>query len=338
MNTKSAPNCDLAIEAHEMLASAQDITMPIPGIKAEESEHHGFISITRVKVENQEGSAAIGKPIGNYITIEMPSRFYGQQKIYEEMCLCCGKELKKITKGLLNSDNDCVLAAGLGNAKITADSLGPKTVEKLMITRHLKKYIPEEIDEGVRPLCAVSPGVLGTTGIETEEIIHSLTDSIKPKLVIVIDALCSAGLERINTTIQITDTGITPGAGVENKRKTINSQTLGVPVIAIGVPTVASAAGLAKIGIETAFNNIEHNKNNTESYYQPRHTKYDLNKDFNNKINQATQNAIEERFGNLIVTPKDVDNITDDIAAVIANGINIAVHPGITLNDIDKYV
>ena len=318
--TKS-PSCDLAIEAHEMLAADSGDSCEIRGIKVEESESHGYISTTRVEVENEYGAQTIGKPIGSYITIEMPSRFYGQQEIYEQMCGCCAAEIENITARKLSGQDDMVLVAGLGNQKVTADALGPKVVSSLMITRHLKKYIPNEIDESVRPLCAVAPGVLGTTGIETEEIIKALTDKLDPKLVIVIDALCSRSLERINTTIQITDTGITPGGGVGNRRKTINTESLGVPVIAIGVPTVVDAAAIAESGIEIAAE---------------RHA--DMETGVEALLDGGVKEAVYERFGNLIVAPKDVDSIIDDIASVIANGINIAMHKGITLSDIDRYV
>ncbi len=304
--------CDLAIEEHEMLTQNQKDDYYMDGITVEDENDGSYIEITRVSVTNEKGANTLKKPIGRYITIGMPERFYGQQEVYERMCKRCAKELKNIVKDKLSTEDDVVLVVGLGNSKMTADALGPKVVESLMITRHLKNYIPEEIDEGIRPVCAISPGVLGTTGIETEEIIKGLTEKIKPSLVIAIDALCSGDVKRINTTIQITDTGITPGAGVGNKRKTIDESTLGVPVVAIGVPTVVDAATIAIAGIETV-----------------------ADKEFDEgRIREAYQN----RFGNMIVTPKDVESIVTDISSVIANGINISLHKGITLKDIDRYV
>ncbi len=313
--------CDLAIEAHEMLAAASGEDFNIRGVTIESSDEEGYIKVTRVRVDNESGAAELGKPIGSYITIEMPARFYGQQEIYEQMCKRCAKEIKNITDTKLSGEDDSVLIVGLGNRNITADALGPKVIGSLMITRHLRKYIPDEIDEGIRPVCAIAPGVLGTTGIETEEIVRALTEQINPKMVIVIDALCSGRVERINTTIQITDTGITPGAGVGNKRKTINKETLGVPVVAIGVPTVVDAATIAAAGIDAAL------KSHRDCLPQNEGERY-------NEIRQA----IEPEFGNMIVAPKDVDSIIDDISSVIANGINISMHEGITLSDIDRYV
>ncbi len=313
--------CDLAIEAHEMLAAGSSEDFSIRGVTVESSDEEGYIKVTRVNVDSEDGSMQLGKPIGRYITIEMPARFYGQQEIYEQMCRRCAKELSNIIEGKLRGEDDTVLVVGLGNRNITADALGPKVISSLMITRHLRKYIPDEIDEGIRPLCAIAPGVLGTTGMETEEIVRALAQQIQPKMVVVIDALCSGRVERINTTIQITDTGITPGAGVGNKRKTINMQTLGVPVVAIGVPTVVDAATIAAAGIDVAM------KNNIGSFSGSERDRY-----------EQIRTAIEPEFGNMVVAPKDVDSIIDDISSVIANGINISMHKGITLKDVDRYV
>lgn len=334
--------CDLAIEARELLAVGRDDN-PDEGITVEETEKHGYISVTRVKVENEKGEAAIGKPVGRYITIQMPSGFYGQRHVYEQMCGCCAEELKALTDGKIG-DDDCVLVVGLGNVKITADSLGPKAVGGLMITRHLKQYIPDKIDKGVRPVCAIAPGVLGTTGMETEEIVYALTQMIRPSLVIVIDALCSGSIERINTTVQITDTGITPGGGVGNKRKTINSQTLGVPVIALGVPTVVDAATIARAGIELAEKNRKYGEDTKEKenikyreYTSAEHNDAEKPRDDAFGISDIHA-AVDERFGNLIVAPKEVDSIVNDIASVIADGINIALHKGIDFEDIGRYM
>lgn len=312
--------CDLALEAHEMLAAGNE-NFSVKGVCVEKNESDGYINITRVYIDDEDGARELGKPIGKYVTIEMPSRFYGEQKIYEQMCQRCAKEIKKLTDEKLSSDEDMALIVGLGNRNITADALGAKVVGSLMITRHLKKYIPNEIDEGIRPVCAIAPGVLGTTGMETEEIVSALSKKLKPEIVIVIDALCSRRVERVNTTIQITDTGITPGAGVGNKRKTINQETLGVPVIAIGVPTVVDAASIAAEGIQAVLKKVDFKSKEDE-----------------NDRYEKIRSELEPEFGNMIVAPKDVDSIINDISSVIANGINIALHKGIKLTDIDRYV
>ena len=221
---------------------------------------------------------------------------------------------------------------GLGNWNITADALGPKVIRSLMVTRHLKEYVPEEIDEGIRPVCAIAPGVLGITGIETGEIVRGLVEKIKPKLVIAIDALCSRKTERINTTIQIADTGITPGEGVGNKRRALNKETLGIPVVAIGVPTVVDAATIANDCIDLILHSLKNHAGEEKPLYKVLDTieaedKYSL-----------IRGAIEPSLGNFIVAPKEVDTIIDDISKVIANGINISLHEGIDLADVDRYV
>lgn len=316
--------CDLALEAREVVNESRGEEGVIDGVEVETEEKSGYISITRVKVINEAGERNLGKDRGTYITVEMPARFYGQQEIYEEMCKSCAMELKKLTDKFLKTKDDTVLVVGLGNWNITADALGPKVVSALMITRHLKKYIPHEIDEGIRPVCAISPGVLGITGIETGEIVQGLSEHIKPSLVIAVDALCSRKVERINTTIQFSDTGITPGAGVGNKRKAINHETLGVPVIAIGVPTVVDAATIAGDAMVQVFEKTDEKNALTRL---GEHERYDFIKE-----------TITPAFGNFIVAPKEVDTIIDDISKVIANSINISLHEGITLKDIDRYV
>lgn len=324
--------CDLAVEAKEMLTELEGDSYVIPGVEFKEEEVEGYIRITKVKVLDEEGAKHLGKEIGNYVTIEMPSRFYGQQKIYEQMCQTCAKVLKELTERLLPSEKETVLVVGLGNWNITADALGPKVLDSLMITRHLKEYMPEEIDEGIRPVCGVTPGVLGLTGVETGEIVKGIVDRVKPSLVIAIDALCSRKIERINTTIQFSDTGITPGEGVGNKRQGINQQNLGVPVIAIGVPTVVDAATIASESMHRVILKVkEYTQENSEFY----HFLQELEQ---NERYELVRESIRPVFGNFIVAPKEVDAIIDDISDVIANGINIALHKGIGLDDIDRYV
>lgn len=329
---QNSVRCDLAVEAREMYVESQGQESEIPGVAVETDEVGGYINVTRVKVLNEQGARNLGKEVGSYITIEMPSRFYGQQTIYEEMCKTCSKELRGITDKILTSENDCILVVGLGNWNITADALGPKVIGSLMVTRHLKEYVPDEIDEGVRPVCAIAPGVLGLTGIETGEIVRGLTERVKPKMVIAIDALCSRRMERINTTIQIADTGITPGEGVGNKRKALNEETLGVPVIAIGVPTVVDAATIAGDTIDLIVENLKEEGRENDALYRM------LSSIDQGDTYDMIRETIEPRFGNFIVAPKEVDTIIDDISSVIANGINISVHEGIGLEDIDRYV
>lgn len=327
--------CDLALEAQELYSeTAGSETESESGIHVDEYSSHDLIKVTRVKVLNKKGEKNIGKPKGDYITIEMPSRFYGEQRIYEEMCRVTAKELKSLTDKFLSSDDDVILVVGLGNRNITADALGPKVISSLMITRHLKQYVPEEIDKGVRSICGIVPGVLGLTGIETGEIIRGIADKVKPKLVIAIDALCSRKMERVNTTIQISDTGITPGEGVGNKRNALNRETLGAPVIAVGVPTVVDAATIAGDTLQML---VEAASGTKAIKDEPARRVLGIIGDAADSKYDLIREVISPKFGNFIVAPKDVDTIISDISSVVANGINIAVNEGITLSDIDRY-
>ncbi len=331
---KEQIRCDLALEAKELYSESVEQEPDMSGISVREYSEQDIIKVTRVIIHNSKGEESLGKPIGDYITIEMPSRFYGEQKIYEEMCRVCAKELKTLTDKFLSGDDDVVLVVGLGNQNITADALGPKVISSLMITRHLKEYVPDEIQKGVRSVCGIVPGVLGLTGIETGEIIQGVTDRIKPKLVIAIDALCSRKMERVNTTIQIADTGITPGEGVGNKRKGLNRDTLGVPVIAIGVPTVVDAATIAGDTLDML---VDAAGGDSKIKDKPTAKILKIIGDMADEKYDLIREVIRPEFGSFIVAPKDVDTIIDDISSVVANGINIAVNEGITLSDVDRY-
>jgi spore protease len=323
---------DLTLEAHELLREKavreQQEDQPIPGVELENAGDDE-IKITRVRVTSPTGEAAIGKPMGNYITLEIPGLRDNDQELYENTC----KELAKELAGILRlNDKTMTLVVGLGNWNVTPDALGPKVVSSMMVTRHLLEYLPEQVDEGVRPVCAVAPGVLGITGIETGEIIKGIVERIKPDYVIAIDALASRKMERVNTTIQIADTGIAPGSGVGNKRMELSKETMGIPVIAIGVPTVVDAATMANDTIDLVLDSmIEQAKQGSEFYNMmksiDRDEKYGM-----------IQEVLEPYVGNLIVTPKEIDEVVRKIAKVIANGLNIALHQGITLNDVNRYV
>ncbi|GAE87445.1 endopeptidase spore protease Gpr [Acetivibrio straminisolvens JCM 21531] len=282
-----------------------------------------------MKVTSPTGEAAIGKPMGNYITLEVPRLKENDQELYEETCKALAKELTRI---LNLRDDSTILVIGLGNWNVTPDALGPKAVSGLMVTRHLLEYVPEQVDKGVRPVCAVSPGVLGITGIETGEIVRGIVDRVRPDIVIAIDALASRKMERVNTTIQIADTGIAPGSGVGNKRMELSRETLGVPVIAIGVPTVVDAATMANDTIDLVIDNLIKEAKDDAHFYNLL-----KNIDKNEKY-QLIQEVLQPYVGNLVVTPKEIDDVVDRIAKVIANGLNIALHQGITLNDVNRYV
>ena len=287
------------------------------------------VMVSHVKVLTDEGERIIGKPKGNYITLEFADFVHYDGEAKDDVSKTLAKELSKIIK---LDDSMTALVVGLGNWNITPDALGPKVVSKLMVTRHLKEYVPNSIDEGVRPVCAVAPGVLGITGIETSEIVRGIVDKIKPNIVICIDALASRKTQRVNRTIQIGDTGISPGAGIGNKRMELSESTLGVPVIAIGVPTVVDAATLANDTIDLVIDDLTDEAASGGEFY-----KLLQSLDRNEK-----QNLIRETLGvkmaTLVVTPKDIDMIIDSVSKIIANGINIALQPALTLDDINKYL
>jgi len=324
---------DLALEAHELLkeeslrSSEQEIREP-SGVEIENAGDEE-IKITRVRVVSPAGEEAIGKPMGNYITLEVPRLKENDQDLYEETCKALAKELVNIIN---LRENSTILIIGLGNWNVTPDSLGPKVVSKVMVTRHLLEYVPEQVDEGVRPVCAVSPGVLGITGIETGEIVRGIVDRVRPDFIIAIDALASRKMDRVSTTIQIADTGIAPGSGVGNKRMELSRQTLGVPVIAIGVPMVVDAATMANDAIDLVLDDMIEEASRDSHFYRAlknidRDEKYSL-----------IRELLSPHVGNLIVTPKEIDELTERVAKVIANGLNIALHQGITLDDVNRYV
>lgn len=222
---------DLALERRDIFKKNNKLE-EIDGIETENKEIDENLKVEKVKIINENGEKAIGKPIGTYVTIDIKNLRLAEEAEIQKSAETLSTELKEIINKHINFKDD-ILVVGLGNIYVTPDSLGPKVIKTIDITRHIIKYLPQYIDENSRPVSAISPGVLGTTGIETLEILEGIVNEIKPKMLIVIDALASRSIERISSTIQISDTGIVPGAGVGNKRKEISENTLGIPVIAI---------------------------------------------------------------------------------------------------------
>jgi spore protease len=333
MQTNRNIRTDLALEAQELFKqqSAGNSGTPVgqlPGVEIENAGDENII-ITRVKVTSPTGEASIGKPMGNYITLEIPGIKENDQVLVENAAKELTKELARLVK--LN-EKSTILIVGLGNWNVTPDALGPKVVSSVMVTRHLLQYVPEQVDKGVRSVCAVSPGVLGLTGIETGEIVKGIVDKVKPDVIIAIDALASRKMERVSTTIQIADTGIAPGSGVGNKRMELSKETMGVPVIAIGVPTVVDAATMANDTIDMVIDSMIKQATQGSEFYNML-----KNIDRNDKY-LLIQEVSKPYIGNLIVTPKEIDSIIERISKVIANGLNIALHQGITLNDVNRYI
>ncbi len=208
---------DLASERREIYQKANKLEQ-IDGIEANQEEINENIKVERVKITNENGAKAIGKPIGNYITIDIKKLKIATEEEITKAAEILTNELKQIIGNHIDGQGE-ILVVGLGNIYVTPDALGPKVINEIEVTRHIINYLPQYVEEGTRMVSAISPGVLGTTGIETVEILKGIVENIKPKLVIVIDALASRSIERISSTVQLSDTGIVPGAGVRQYQK-----------------------------------------------------------------------------------------------------------------------
>ncbi|MEG2290772.1 MAG: GPR endopeptidase [Clostridium sp.] len=317
---------DLAIEAREMYK--RDNKSDIEGVIVEE-ETEGEIKISTVTIETDEAGEKIGKPKGNYITIDFPEYTHYDGESMDKVSDVVANVLRRLVS---MPDEKTALVVGLGNWNVTPDALGPKVSEKIMVTRHLKEVMPDVIDDSVRSVCTIAPGVLGITGIETGEVIKSLVNKIKPDLVICVDALGSRKLERVNRTIQIGDTGISPGAGVGNHRMKINEETLGVKVIAIGVPTVVDAATMANDTIDLLLDELIGKAEEGKEFYNM------LKSVDKNEKSALIKEVLNPFLGDLMVTPKDIDTIVDSLSKIIANGINMAIQPNLDMEDINKFM
>lgn len=315
---------DLAVETRELYKKSQ--STEVPGVEID-TENLQDISITRVKITTLEGADAMGKPIGNYITLEIPSLSENLKDLNDRTASALAKEIRNIAK---ISNEATVLIVGLGNWNVTPDALGPKVVSRVAVTRHLIEYVPEFVEKGVRPVCSFAPGVLGLTGIETGEIIKGVAERIKPDLIIAIDALASRKMERISTTIQIADTGISPGSGVGNKRMSLNHETLGAPVIAIGVPTVVDAVTVAHDTLDLMVDTMIKQADQGSEFFKM------LKKMSGEDKYELIKEVLSPFVGDLVVTPKEIDSIISNISEVVSDGINIAVHGNI--ENAEKYL
>ena len=311
---------DLALEAQDLISRRTG--QEVPGVMSE-TEQPRYATITRARVMTPEAERILGKARGNYTTIESQYLRSRSKEIDEELARIFAREFLRLAP---LPDNATVLVAGLGNWQATPDALGPRTIEYLTVTRHLHSLVPQELRGGMRAVCAISPGVLGLTGIETGEIIRGVVGNVRPDLVVVVDALASMSTQRLGSTIQMGDTGISPGSGVGNRRMGINRESLGVPVIAIGVPTVVTAETIAM----DAMDFMERQRGGVSVPAQ------------------GTQQAMARRsylkqmlspyFGSLVVTPKEVDDLVEDLAEILAAGLNAALHPSIDWDKILTYL
>ena len=306
---------DLAVERREIFRKANKIEDEIEGVQTEEIIDSEEVTTTRVKITSEAGERALGKPIGNYITIDIKRiKSIGEQEV-QNASEVLTRELRQLIDGQIDKTGE-ILVVGLGNVYVTPDSLGPKTIAEIDVTRHIINYMPEYIEEGTRSVSAISPGVLGTTGIETVEILKGIVDNVKPKLIIVIDALASRSIERISSTIQLADTGIVPGAGVGNTRKEISKKTLGIPVIALGIPTVMESAVLVNDCLDLFIGKLQEEAKSNEYLNQLKEEdNYELIKE-----------ALIPNDYNMIVTPKEIDELIENMKDIVARGINFAIN------------
>ncbi|AFS78842.1 germination protease Gpr [Gottschalkia acidurici 9a] len=317
---------DLAIEARELYREGSN--REISGVEVEKEEQEDY-SVTRVKILNEMGAQKMGKPIGSYITIEAPALKNADQDLKDEMSKVLAKELKAV----INPDKYTKsLVVGLGNRNVTPDALGPKAIEKIYVTRHFFKAYNKTEDETLADVSAIAPGVMGITGIETSETIKGIVEKTQPDIIVAVDALASRKMERVNTTIQITDTGISPGSGVGTGRKALNKEFLGVPVIAIGVPTVVDAATIVSDTIDLIIGNMKNETDVGSEFYKMLE---DLS---SQERHQLIEEVLTPSMLNLVVTPKEIDDVINDLSHIVANGINISLHHGIDLKDVNRYL
>ena len=288
---------DLAVEAIENHKTAA----ALPHVRQSDRTLEGF-AVHEVRILSEDAAREIGKPQGRYLTLELDALIRREEDAFPRAC----KALSTLLRELLPHPNDGpVLIAGLGNRMITPDAIGPQTADHVIATRHLIAQSPA-IFADWRPVSALAPGVLGQTGVETGEVICGVLDRVRPAAVIAVDALAAGRLSRLLRTVQLADTGITPGAGVGNARAALNEETLGVPVIAVGVPTVVDGATLAH--------------------------------EISSQLGQPACEALEDLSQPVMITTRDIDREVADISRMIGYAVNMALHPHLSVADIDLYL
>lgn len=294
---------DLALEAREIWVESTPERTEIDGVETFESIQEGY-TVTTIRITSDQGVRALGKPKGTYTTIELAGLKRRDENAFPRAAAALAAELRTL---LHIKEDESVLVVGLGNRAITPDNVGPGAVRHTLVTRHLVEQVPEHFGH-FRPVSALAAGVLASTGVESSELVHAVVNKINPSCVIVIDALASRSLNRVCTTIQLADTGITPGSGVGNHRAALDHKTLGVPVIAIGVPTVVDVATLcADVLHEAGRGDLE-------------------------------PETLRGSGSGLMVTPRDIDQSTADLAKVIGYGVNLALQNNLSIEDIELFL
>lgn len=319
---------DLALEAREI--AQPDSHAAIAGV-LEHTDEQGGIKVTSIHVQDEAGARAIGRLQGRYITMEIPGLRKKDTDLQDRVATKFAQVFETFLKETGVQPNDKVLIVGLGNWNVTPDSLGPLVVENVLVTRHYFELMPEQVSPGYRQVSAIAPGVLGTTGIESSEIVQGIVEKSRPDLIIAIDALASKALERVNTTIQIADIGIHPGSGIGNKRKGLTREILGIPCIAIGVPTVCYASTIVNNVFEMMSN---HFKSETDKSRNIMGMLDDLSEQ---ERLMLVKEVLQPLGHDLIVTPKEVDEFIEDMANIIASGLNAALHGAVDTDNVAAY-
>lgn len=288
---------DLACEARELDPEIEGVT--------EEYETDGEIVIKRIGVETEQAAKKLNKSIGVYVSLDAPELIYRPQELFRNVSIRISREIDMLLNCFQQTTK--VLIVGLGNREVTPDSLGPRTLDRILVTRHIVEYMPEAFEFPIHPVSAIAPGVLGSTGIETYELIKGVVEKTGPDLVIAVDSLASRRASRIGTTVQLSDSGIDPGSGVGNMRAGLNRESLGIPVIALGVPLVVRASTIVMDAVELISSDAGHENANYTQW-------------------RITDKELDDRLEGMIVTPKDIDTIIGDMSAVLAEGINRALY------------
>lgn len=379
-----AVRTDLALEAHALAMAEREI----PGAKVETSEPNEFCKVTRMQIVSPDASRLLGKLPGHYTTIEAPVLRTHQRQAHQQVSQVLADELEPYLRRI--PQDGLVLLVGLGNWNATPDALGPRVIHYSLVTRHLQNVVSEELREGLRPVAALSPGVMGITGMETGEIVHALVRQIHPAMVIAIDALAARDVERIGSNIQISDAGISPGSGVGNLRRGISSDALGIPTLAVGVPTVVHALAIVSDALDYYWQTVAREELETRKQCsgsdgrgsapqadsgasgQSRGDASSAEPDspqagFPGSIDpdrilhpeqhpepppppphswqvspgnkqRVLDEVLAPYLGPLVVTPKEIDVIIEDVARVVAGGLNAALHPGVDLSDAYLYL
>ncbi len=294
---------DLAMEAFNAAGS-------VPGVQVNHWEESG-VHVTEVVVQTDQAARTLQKTKGTYLTLECEGVRTRDPESRRAVSNVLGEEIMRM---LPPDEMDApVLVVGLGNRMVTPDALGPKCVDKTLVTRHLIQELPDQVDERLKNVCAIAPGVLGVTGLETMETVSALVREIHPRCIICIDSLAARSSRRVGVSIQLSDTGIQPGSGVGNHRRALSEAELGVKVIAIGMPTVVYASTLARDALEM----MSEGEAETQT------------------LDEITRALFENEIGEMIVTPREVDDMISDASDMIADGINRALQNALSDSEID---